>query len=98
MHGSTHCHREGLALVRSMHRTSMRRSFLFASFLIATAPAFAGPQWTQPTPDELKMISDPAAPGAPAVYLFREQTADDERHMHTLYARIKILTDAGREQ
>ncbi|MGC2297699.1 MAG: DUF3857 domain-containing protein [Acidobacteriaceae bacterium] len=44
------------------------------------------------------MTSDPAAPGAAAVYLFREETADDARQMHTLYARIKILTDAGREQ
>ena len=44
------------------------------------------------------MTSDPAAPGAAAVYLFREETADDQRQMHTLYARIKILTEAGREQ
>jgi hypothetical protein len=44
------------------------------------------------------MTVDPAAPGAPAVYLFREETADDQRQMRTLYARIKILTDAGREQ
>ena len=44
------------------------------------------------------MTSDPAAPGAAAVYLFREETADDDRHMRTFYARIKILTDAGREE
>ncbi len=44
------------------------------------------------------MTSDPAAPGAPAVYLFLEQTADDQSHQHTYYARIKILTNAGREQ
>ncbi|MFP5226915.1 MAG: DUF3857 domain-containing transglutaminase family protein [Acidobacteriota bacterium] len=44
------------------------------------------------------MIADPAAPGAPAVYLFLEQTADDDRQMHTYYARIKILTEAGREK
>ncbi|HEY1502487.1 MAG TPA: hypothetical protein VGF88_23125 [Acidobacteriaceae bacterium] len=44
------------------------------------------------------MTSDPAAPGAAAVYLFREETADDDRHMHTLYARIKILKQQGINQ
>ena len=41
------------------------------------------------------MTSDPKAPGAPAVYLFREETTDDERHMWTMYARIKILKKEG---
>lgn len=43
------------------------------------------------------MTSDPAAPGAEAVYLFREEKADDKLHMHSLYARIKILTEKGKE-
>ncbi|HEX5234206.1 MAG TPA: DUF3857 domain-containing protein [Silvibacterium sp.] len=38
-----------------------------------------------------------AAPDAPAVYLFREETVDDNIHIHTLYARIKILSDKGKE-
>jgi len=67
------------------------------SLLLHGDPARAGDNWTQPTPEELKMTSDPAAPAAPAVYLFLEQTADDIKHERTYYARIKILTDEGRQ-
>lgn len=59
--------------------------------------AFASTDWQQPTADELKMTSYPADPGASAVYLYREEKVDDERNVHTLYARIKILTEKGRE-
>ena len=58
---------------------SQRSTYLFLVALLALAasmPAFGSPNWTQPTPDELKMTSDPAAPDAPAVYLFREETGD----------------------
>jgi Domain of Unknown Function with PDB structure (DUF3857)/Transglutaminase-like superfamily len=68
----------------------------FSAFLLLP-PAWAGAKWTQPTPDELKMTSDPAAPGAPAVYLFLEETTDDGKQEYTFYARIKILTDEGRK-
>jgi len=79
--------------------SSLRRSFLLASLsLLASLPAFAGSNWAQPTPDELKMTSDPAAPDAPAVYLFREEIVDDKLHYHRLYARIKILTEKGKEE
>src|ERR1700723_3560095 len=61
-------------------------------------PAMASTTWTDPTPEELKMTSDPAAPNAAAVYLFREETVDDKLHYHRLYARIKILTEKGKEQ
>ncbi|WP_231581102.1 DUF3857 domain-containing transglutaminase family protein [Silvibacterium bohemicum] len=43
------------------------------------------------------MTSDSAAPDAPAVYLFREETVADDLHMHSMYARIKILTEKGKE-
>jgi len=43
------------------------------------------------------MTSDPAAPDAAAVYLFRQEVSDDKLHMHSLYARIKILTEKGKE-
>ena len=39
------------------------------------ASPLIGAGWTQPTPDELKMTSDPAAPDAPAVYLFRRKSS-----------------------
>lgn len=44
------------------------------------------------------MTADPAAPDAPAVYLFREEIVDDKLHFHHLYARIKILNDKGKEE
>ena len=43
------------------------------------------------------MTADPAAPDAPAVYLFREETTDDKLHLHTLYVRIKVLSERGKE-
>jgi len=44
------------------------------------------------------MTSDPAAPDAPAVYLFREEIVDDKMHFERVYARVKILTEKGKEQ
>jgi hypothetical protein len=77
---------------------SARRTFLpFVLSLVATLPAVAA-NWTQPTPDELKLTSDPAAPDEPAVYLFREEKVDDKLHYHSLYVRIKILTEKGKEE
>ncbi len=44
------------------------------------------------------MTSDPKAPGAAAVYLYREETTDDKLHYHSLYVRLKILTEKGKEE
>ena len=65
---------------------------------LALAPltVFAS-DWTQPTPEELKMTSEPLSPDAPAVYLFREEKVNDDIHIHTMYARIKILTEKGKD-
>jgi len=43
------------------------------------------------------MTSDPKAPGAAAVYLYLEERVDDPHSFRSVYARIKILTEAGRE-
>ncbi|HEY2466831.1 MAG TPA: transglutaminase domain-containing protein [Terracidiphilus sp.] len=45
--------------------------------------------------EELSMTADPKAPGAAAVYLYREETEDDPHAFRTVYARIKVLTEAG---
>jgi hypothetical protein len=52
------------------------------------------------SPDELKMTSEPLAPGAPAVVLYRQVDRDDSQaHPHQDdYYRIKILTEEGRKQ
>jgi Domain of Unknown Function with PDB structure (DUF3857)/Transglutaminase-like superfamily len=43
------------------------------------------------------MASVPNQPGAPAVILIRQETDDDLLHYHSVYLRIKILTEAGRK-
>jgi hypothetical protein len=52
--------------------------------------------WPQITPEEQAMTSVPQQPGAPAVILNREEVADDTKHFHSVYTRMKILTEAGR--
>jgi len=61
-----------------------------------TVPRIAHAQF-QPVPkEELSMTADPKAPGAAAVYLYREETEDDPHAFRTIYARIKVLTDEGK--
>ena len=51
------------------------------------------------SPDELKMTSEPKAPGAPALILFREVDRDDRGQTahEDVYFRIKVLTEEGRK-
>ncbi len=63
---------------------------------LALAPALNA-QWTAPTPEELSMTSIPEVPGAPAVYLWKEELADDGLHMQSFYVRLKVLTEGGKE-
>ena len=78
----------------------MRKSYFLRNaifFLAAVAPAAANAQFQDPTPEELKMTSDPKAPDAPAVYLYREETTSFSTGAQTYYARIKVLTEKGKE-
>ena len=75
------------------HRYWLLRGVLMIVPFIA--PAFAVAQFQDPTPDELKMTSDPKAPGAAAVYLYREEKTDDQHAFHALYERVKVLTEKG---
>ena len=43
------------------------------------------------------MSSEPHAPGAPAILLYRQVDRDDNEPYETHYARIKILTEEGRK-
>ncbi|MGD0729811.1 MAG: DUF3857 domain-containing protein [Terracidiphilus sp.] len=70
---------------------------LFLLLLAAAAPPLLRAQFKQPTPEELKMTEDPKAPGAAAVYLYREETTDDPHHFDSFYERIKVLTEKGKE-
>jgi Domain of Unknown Function with PDB structure (DUF3857)/Transglutaminase-like superfamily len=71
--------------------------FLPLLSLLALVPAAHADQWIAPTPEELKMTSQPEVPGAAAVYLFKEEITDDKLHMWSVYTRIKVLTEAGKD-
>jgi hypothetical protein len=70
---------------------------LGALLLGVAAPLAAFGQFQAPLPEELKMTSDPKAPGAAAVYLYREEREDEQHHFRSVYARIKVLTEAGKD-
>jgi hypothetical protein len=70
---------------------------LFALFLFGPSPAAAQGKWLPVTPEELALTSCPQQPGAPAVYLYREEVTRDEGDSVTTYTRIKILTPAGKD-
>jgi hypothetical protein len=79
----------------------MRRCTFFFSALVLTVfvalPLAARAQFHEPTKEELSMTTDPKAPGAAAVYLNYEERADDQLHYHSVYARIKVLTEKGKD-
>ncbi len=78
----------------------MRKSFFLRSAVLLLAlvsPAVVYAQFQPPTPEELKMTSDPKAPGADAVYLDIEEIANDPMHYQSYYMRIKVLTEKGKE-
>lgn len=76
---------------------ALLRRVLILVLVLAPLSAFAFSEWQDPTPEELKMTSYPADPNAPAVFLYREEKVDDVIHFHTVYARIKILSEKGKE-
>ena len=77
--------------VRSCVRVILCLSLLFLP-LTLTAQKFQ-----DPTKEELQMTSDPKFPGAPALFLNREESTDNFNHFVSEYARIKVLTELGKE-
>src|SRR5215472_3900660 len=72
--------------------------------LCASIPAMrrvgAADEWLPVSPEELKMTSEPKAPGAPAITLYRQVDRDDSDPMRPHeynYVRTKILTEEGRK-
>ena len=43
------------------------------------------------------MTLQPQVPGAAAVYLYREETTEDRSHKFSIYVRLKVLTDTGKD-
>ncbi|MFY9905717.1 MAG: DUF3857 domain-containing protein [Terriglobales bacterium] len=70
-----------------------------AMAILAASPAQASLGFQSISQDELKMTSEPQAPGAPAIILFRQVDRDDNMYTphEDNYLRIKILTAEGRK-
>jgi len=64
---------------------------------VLASPVVIHSQFQAPTDEELKMTSDSKAPGADAVYLYREETTDFPKQLRSYYSRIKVLTEKGKE-
>ena len=78
----------------------MRNTLFLCSavgLLAAVSPTLVSAQFQPANPDELKMTSDPKAPGAAAVYLYYEEIDHDDKQSRNFYARIKVLTEKGKE-
>ena len=84
-------------------RASVLSWALLPWLLIAAAPPCMAVEWRPVTADELKMTSEPAAPKAPAIYLYVQVDRDDgepsfdNRPSELFYVRVKILTEEGRK-
>ena len=83
---------------------ALRRTLLFIVVVVvcvALCPRkrIVADEWLPIDPAELKMTSEPKAPGAPAIYLYRQVDRKDAGRANTEYnyVRIKILTDEGRK-
>jgi Domain of Unknown Function with PDB structure (DUF3857) len=84
---------------------SLRRLSLIAGLFLLGATVYrvgssSADEWMPISPEELKMTSYAAAPGAPAVILYRQVDRDDS-NIHTPheynYLREKIFTEEGRK-
>jgi hypothetical protein len=72
---------------------------ILISLLLPTAGrlAAATDDWPPITAEEKAMKDCPQQPGAPAVFLYREEITDHNTWTATYYCRLKILTAAGKE-
>jgi hypothetical protein len=75
----------------------MQTVFLSALVAVLFVRPVRADDWQPVTPEELKMTSEPQAPGAPAVYLYRQVDRDDQGSHEYNFKRIKILTEEGRK-
>jgi Domain of Unknown Function with PDB structure (DUF3857)/Transglutaminase-like superfamily len=62
---------------------------------LVTVQAARAADWLPIDPKELQMTSEPNAPGAAAVYLYRQVDRSDVYYSEKNYLRIKILTEEG---
>ncbi len=72
------------------------RTTLLAALAASTPQLFAD-QWTAPTKEELSMTSQEGYPGIAGVYLNREEITEDRNHSWSVYVRMKVLTEKGKD-
>jgi hypothetical protein len=77
----------------AVRRVLLQGACAFLLLICATAHA---EDWQPISQDELHMKSTPKAPSAPAIFLYREVNRDDNASLETVYERIKILNEEGR--
>ena len=65
--------------------------------ILLAGPAGAQTVWPPVDPEDLAMKDCPQQPGAAAVILYREEITDGETFATSVFRRLKVLTDAGRE-
>jgi transglutaminase-like putative cysteine protease len=82
-----------------LRRLLTSSSVALLTILLVSLPARAGVGFQPVSPDELRMTSEPQAPGAPAIILYRQVDRDDTGNTahEDSYFRLKILTEEGRK-
>jgi hypothetical protein len=71
--------------------------FFFSSVSFLFPPCSQAADWPPITDADRGFVSVPGNPAAPAAILEREQIDDNMNNQVSVYERIKILTDAGRQ-
>jgi len=84
--------------IRRMRRPVLP-SLLLAAVINILLAGTAGAQtvWPPVDPEDLAMKDCPQQPGAAAVILYREEITDGDTFATSVFRRLKVLTDAGRE-
>ena len=80
-----------------LRRGALRGLWIAAASLCAIVAAHAD-DWLPITAEDLQLTDEPAAPKAPAIYLYRQVDRSDRSHWEQVYVRVKVLTDEGRSQ
>jgi Domain of Unknown Function with PDB structure (DUF3857) len=82
--------------MQRMTRLRVYIPMLLAAFS-SSLPSARASDWLPINSDELQMRSEPLAPLAPAICLYRQIDRSDSQGYEHIYVRIKILTEEGRK-
>jgi hypothetical protein len=82
--------------IHSLRLRTLHAGLLFVLTMLGAMSASATAKWLPAASEELQMQSEPQAPGAPAIVLYRQVDRDDSAGREDVYQRTKILTEEGR--